>query len=133
MSTEEAGTAAEDNYFAKKRHGAAKAIQDKFRERSGEYAYEKMVIDGDAEERKRAIRLARIREREKELQVLRSLPAESVQNWSDFRRKRASKTIPAFHIALGTSVKAFVFPPLLVFSMQQHEKAHGFALLQTPQ
>eukprot|EP00945_MAST-04E_sp_MAST-4E-sp1_P008900 g8900.t1 len=52
-----------------------------------------MVIDGDAEERKRAIRLARIREREKELQVLRSLPAESVQNWSDFRRKRASKTI----------------------------------------
>ncbi len=93
MSTEEAGTAAEDNYFAKKRHGAAKAIQDKFRERSGEYAYEKMVIDGDAEERKRAIRLARIREREKELQVLRSLPAESVQNWSDFRRKRASKTI----------------------------------------
>ena len=93
MSDTTTGKNSSDGYFTKQRHAAAKKIQDAYRDSSNEYAYDRKLIDEQAEERKRSLRLARVREREMELHVLRCLPADKVEQWTHFRRHRASRKI----------------------------------------
>ena len=86
-----------DNYFTKKRNKAASAIQEQYRTSKGERDYEKIIRNEEAEEKRRALRLARIRDRELELQVLKGLPADKVEEWINNQRKNASRKIQRFY------------------------------------
>ena len=69
----------------------------KYRTSKGERDYEKVLRDSEAEEKRRTLRLARIRDRELELQVLKGLPANKVEEWITNQRKNASKKIQRFY------------------------------------